>query len=168
MSAGTAPGRRAAAGEPTLRSYAAGDHDVVVDLLTRSEPWSRLGYDAATWDAVLALPLRGRESHVIERGGRAAGIALVKPRFLAGDYLEVLAVPEADRGQGLGGRLLAHVEDVAFARGRNVFVCVSDFNTRARAFYARHGYVEVGPLDDLLVRGSAEILLRKTAGPVRA
>ncbi len=55
-----------------------------------------------------------------------------------------------------------------FGRGRNLFVCVSDFNDGARRFYARQGYAHVGTLPDLIVRGSAELLLRKTAGPIRA
>jgi ribosomal protein S18 acetylase RimI-like enzyme len=62
---------------------------------------------------------------------------------------------------------LAQVESLAFARGKNLFACVSDFNTGARRFYRRQGFVEVGPLPDLLVSGSAEILLRKTTGPVK-
>ena len=41
-------------------------------------------------------------------------------------------------------------------------VCVSDFNHAARRFYARSGYQQVGTLGDLLVAGSAELLLRKT------
>ena len=150
-----------------VRSYGTGDRDPIVALLVGSEPWIRLGYDTRTWESILSLPLRGRESHVMERGGKPVGIALVKPRFLAGDYLEVLAVREDERGRGIGGRLLDHVEETAFDRGRNLFVCVSDFNPRARAFYARHGYVEIGPIPDLLVRGSAEILMRKTTGPAR-
>jgi ribosomal protein S18 acetylase RimI-like enzyme len=44
---------------------------------------------------------------------------------------------------------------------------VSDFNTQARAFYQKLGYQEIGPLPNLLIPGSAEILLRKTTGPAR-
>ena len=151
-----------------VRSYGTGDREPIVAMLAASDPWRRLGYDAETWESVLALPLRGRESHVVERAGRPVALALVKPRFLAGDYLEVLAVHEDERGHGIGSRLLAHLEEIAFARGRNVFVCVADFNSRARSFYERHGYREIGPIPDLLSAGSAEILLRKTTGPARA
>lgn len=37
-------------------------------------------------------------------------------------------------------------------------------NPRA-AFYARHGYLEIGRLPDLLVAGRDEILMRKTTSP---
>jgi ribosomal protein S18 acetylase RimI-like enzyme len=72
------------------------------------------------------------------------------------------------RGKGLGKRLLTRVESAAFSREKNLFACVSDFNAQARHFYEKQGYQEVGPLPNLLIPGSAEILLRKTIGPVRA
>ena len=104
---------------------------------------------------------------ILVQDGHVSGIALVRPKFLFGDYLELLAVAPTLIGQGLGRLLLAQVESLAFARGKNLFACVSDFNTGARKFYRRHGFVEIGPLPDLLVPGSAEILLRKTIGPVQ-
>src|SRR5262245_50479079 len=116
---------------------------------------------------LLAPPLQGREAWVATVETEVCGLAVVRSPFRAGDYLELFAVAEAARGRGVGATLLRHVEAVAFARARNLFVCVSDFNDRARRFYARHGYAHVGALPDLLVRGSAELLLRKTAGPVR-
>src|SRR5262245_2625589 len=151
----------------TVRPFAAADRGAVIAMLVGSEPWTRLGYTAADWERTLATPLVGREGFVLETGARVAGLALVRPRFLVGDYLGLFVVDAAVRGQGLGAALLEHVERVAFGRGQNLFVCVSDFNAAARRFYARQGYSEVGPLPDLLIRGSAEILLRKSRGPAR-
>ena len=152
---------------PTIRPYRLGDGPAVIGILTDSEPWKTLGYHAADWQPLFApLPV-GREGFVIETGRTVAGIALVAPRVLLGDYLELLAVAPAARGQGLGRQLLARVEEIVFGRVKNLFVCVSDFNEGARRFYASHGYEVIGPLPDLLVRGRAEILMRKTKGPVR-
>jgi ribosomal protein S18 acetylase RimI-like enzyme len=136
-------------------------------MLADSDPWKRLGYSASEWERIFHLPFQGREGFVIEAAGTAAGVALLRPRFLLGDYLELLAVSPKEQGRGLGGTLLAHLEDLVFARVRNLFVCVSDFNQDARRFYARHGYQEIGPIPNLLIPGSAEILLRKTMGPAR-
>jgi ribosomal protein S18 acetylase RimI-like enzyme len=155
-----------AATEVVIRPFAAADRPAVVALLD-CDPWRRLGYTAADWNRLLATPLEGREGLVLVADGGVAGLALVRPRFLAGDYLELFAVAAAARGRGLGAALLAHLESVVFARARNLFVCVSDFNDGARRFYSRHGYVHVGTLPDLLVQGSAELLLRKSTGPVR-
>jgi len=149
-----------------IRPFDAADREAVVTLLD-SDPWRRLGYVAADWIRVLATPLQGREGFVAVSSSAVSGFALVRPRFLAGDYLELFAVSAAARGQGVGAALLRHVESVVFARAPNFFVCVSDFNDGARRFYARHGYAHVATLDDLLVRGSAELLLRKSIGPAR-
>jgi ribosomal-protein-alanine N-acetyltransferase len=143
------------------------DQAAVIALLADSDPWKRLGYATDFWERAFSPLPQGRDSLVLQQGGDVAGIVLVRPKFLFGDYLELLAVAPTLTGQGLGRLLLAHVESLAFARGKNLFACVSDFNTGARRFYRRHGFVEVGPLTDLLVPGSAEILLRKTLGPVK-
>jgi ribosomal protein S18 acetylase RimI-like enzyme len=86
---------------------------------------------------------------------------------LLGDYLELLGVAGEARHQGTGKQLLAHVEAVVFARTKNLFACVSDFNLGARDFYRKQGFQEIGPMPNFLIPGSAEILLRKTAGPAR-
>src|SRR5262245_47868550 len=156
----------AAAADVAIRPFQAADRDAVIGLLD-SDPWRRLGYTAADWTRLLTVPLDGREGWVAVRDATPSAFALVRPRFLAGDYLELFAVTVPARGHGVGAALLAHVETIAFGRARNFFVCVSDFNDGARRFYARQGYEHVGTLPDLLVRGSAELLLRKTVGPVR-
>ena len=155
-----------AAADVVIRAFAADDRPAVIALLD-SDPWRRLGYSAADWNRLLATPLEGREGLVLVADGAVSGLALVRRNFLAGDYLELFAVAAAVRGRGLGAAFLAHLESMVFARARNFFVCVSDFNDGARRFYASHGYAHVGTLPDLLVRGSAELLLRKSAGPVR-
>jgi len=63
--------------------------------------------------------------------------------------------------------MLAQIESLVFGRTKNMFACVSDFNEPARAFYRRQGYQEIGPMPNFLIPGSAELLLRKTAGPAR-
>ena len=151
----------------SIRPYQAGDFAVVVRLLTELEPWKRLGYTASDWTGLLAMPLQGREAFVLEADGHVVGIGVLRLKFLVGDYLELLAVAASAQGQGNGGQLLSHIEGVAFQRAKNLFVCVSDFNQQGRKFYERHGYREVGPIPDLLIQGSGEILMRKTAGPAR-
>jgi ribosomal protein S18 acetylase RimI-like enzyme len=96
-----------------------------------------------------------------------AGVAIVKQKFLLGDYLELLGVAVWARQRGIGGHLLQHIEEQVFTRTKNLFACVSDFNESARAFYKKHGYQEIGPMPNFLIPGSAELLLRKTAGPAR-
>jgi len=144
------------------------DHDAAIALLLDSEPWTRLGYRKVDWDRYFSSSvLQERESFVSEQDGRVTGIAVVRRKFLLGDYLELLGVAKDARRAGIGKALLAHVESLVFGRGKNLFACVSDFNESARAFYKEQGYREIGPIQDLLIQGSSEILVRKTAGPAR-
>ena len=72
------------------------------------------------------------------------GIAIVRRKFLFGDYLELLGIAPSATGTGLGTGS-GHIESLTFARAKNVFACVSDFNEVARAFYRKQGYKEIGP-----------------------
>ena len=151
----------------SIRAMKPEDRASVIALLQNSEPWTRLGYQAGDWDVYFTPTPQGRDSYVAVLDGTVAGIAVVRQKFLLGDYLELFGVAEWTRRKGLGKRLLEHIESVVFARAKNLFACVSDFNTQGRAFYKKHGYQEIGPLPNLLIPGSAEILLRRTMGPAR-
>ena len=153
---------------PTIRAYRPDDGAMVIRMLADSDPWKRLGYTAAHWERLFTPLPPGREGYVIEQDSIVAGLALLRRQFLFGDYLELLAIAPSTQRTGLGCTLLNHLERIVFARSTNLFACVSDFNTSARQFYQRNGYLEVGPLPDLLMPGAAEILIRKTIGPARS
>ena len=150
-----------------VRPMTAEDRAAVIELLTDSDPWKRLGYQISDWDNYFTPLPQGRDSYVADQNGKVAGIAVIRQKFLLGDYVELLGVANWARGKGLGCRLLAHVEQAVFARAKNLFACVSDFNDQARRFYKQRGYQEIGSMSNFLVQGSAEILLRKTIGPAR-
>ena len=153
--------------QPLVRTMIVEDRDAVMALLMDSEPWARLGYARSDWEQYFSPLPQGREAFVMEQDGQVAGIAVVRQKFLLGDYLELFGVAKQARRTGLGKMLLAHVESLVFARAMNLFACVSDFNQSARKFYARQGYQEIGSIPDLIVAGSAEVLLRKTVGPAK-
>ena len=151
-----------------IRSYRPEDRKAIVAMLAESEPWKKLGYGDTDWKKLFDPLPSGREGFVIESEGTVTGFALLRPKFLMGDYLELLVVAPSARSKGLGSALLTHIESVVFARVKNLFACVSDFNADARKFYQHNGYQEIGPMPNFLVPGSSEILLRKTAGPARS
>ncbi|MBL8070309.1 MAG: GNAT family N-acetyltransferase [Nitrospira sp.] len=150
-----------------IRDMRAEDRDPVIEILTGSDPWKRLGFTAVDWNRIFAPLPTGRDTFVLEIEGNVLGIAIVRRKFLFGDYLELLGISPSAIGRGLGSRLLTHVESLTFARANNMFACVSDFNEAARAFYRKQGYKEIGPMPNFLIPGYAEILLRKTTGPAR-
>lgn len=150
-----------------IREMRPEDRDAVVAILTSSDPWKRLGFTAVDWGRIFSpLPV-GRDTFVLEGDGLVLGIAIVRRKFLFGDYLELLGISPTATGRGFGSRLLSHIESLTFARAPNLFACVSDFNDGARAFYRKQGYKEIGPMPNFLIPGYAEILLRKTSGPAK-
>lgn len=135
-------------------------------LVLASEPWITLGYGEA--EAASIANASAADNLIVARAGeRIVGFALSSSGMLLGEYLKILAVESDRRAAGVGRRLMEELERRAFARWPNVYLCVSDFNTGARAFYRRIGYDEVGALRDLLLPGKGEILMRKTVGAWR-
>jgi ribosomal protein S18 acetylase RimI-like enzyme len=132
-------------------------------IMGASDPWLSLGRTAAhccevLFDARYEVFVAANR----EAGGRPQGIAVVDPKGLAGaPYLKAIAVDPEARSRGIGTALLAHVERELGVPGRNMFLCVSSFNGRARALYERLGYAMVGELTDFLVPGASELILRK-------
>jgi ribosomal-protein-alanine N-acetyltransferase len=111
-----------------IRDMRAEDRDPVIEILTGSDPWKRLGFTAVDWNRIFAPLPAGRDTFVLEIEGNVLGIAIVRRKFLFGDYLELLGISPSAVGRGLGSRLLTHVESLTFARANNMFACVSDFN----------------------------------------
>jgi ribosomal protein S18 acetylase RimI-like enzyme len=63
-------------------------------------------------------------------------------------YIELLAIPEQTRGQGVGSRLIRMAEDVARERSC-AGIWLDTFDFQAPSFYERHGFTEFGRLNDV-------------------
>jgi ribosomal-protein-alanine N-acetyltransferase len=130
-----------------------------------SEPWVTLG---TGYERSLALfGNESRERYLAQVAGEPAGFVVISMQGAFVGYVQLLGVAEKFRGQGVGRALIAFAEERIFRETPNVFICVSDFNAQARAFYARLGYETVGELKNFIVAGHSEFLLRKTIGPIR-
>jgi ribosomal protein S18 acetylase RimI-like enzyme len=132
------------------------------DWIVGIEPWKGLSYRAAPLGRYLArLAGAGDVWIARRRGGAPAGIIVATDGFLLGGFIALLAVRPEASGQGLGGRLVAHVEARVFARRRWLFVSCDAGNRAALRFYRRQGFARVGRLPDLVRPGRIELLLRK-------
>ena len=127
--------------------------------MASTEPWITLGRDGAACEAALRRP--GSELFIARRGNERLGFILLTANGLAGSpYVAAIAVDQGTRGHGVGTQLLAFAER-RYPEARNIFLCVSDFNPRARMLYERRGYEPAGVLEDYVVEGHAELLMRK-------
>lgn len=141
-----------------------GEAHAAATIMATSEPWITLG---RTFDRCLAtLHDEALERYVAVDNGDVVGFVLLTMRGAFPGYIKSIAVRDDQRSRGVGARLMTFAEERIFRDSPNVFICVSSFNARAKAFYERLGYEVVGPLRDFIVRGSDEILLRKTIGPL--
>jgi len=71
-----------------------------------------------------------------------AGDPIATGRLLPDGHIGRMAVLQAWRGRGIGGRILAKLMDAARARGDREIVLSAQVH--AMAFYRAHGFVEEG------------------------
>ncbi len=133
-------------------------------IMSTSEPWLTLQRSYSASLAIITDP--DRETYVVHENGEVVGFVTLTMHGGFVGYVQSVAVREDRRGRGIGQRLIAFAEDRIFRDSPNVFLCVSSFNTRARALYERRGYRIVGELTDYIVQGHSEIIMRKTIGSV--
>jgi GNAT superfamily N-acetyltransferase len=142
-----------------IRALRAGDIPACASLVATTPLWQRYRYDARRCARDLTEALERRDLlRVAVSGKSVVGLAWVLPRGGFGriPYLKLLAVGEGARSQGVGAALLR-----AIHRGGDLILLVSDFNRRARRFYAAQGYERVGAIRGLVLPETTEILLFK-------
>lgn len=140
------------------------DKRAAAGLMAASDPWRKLGLTRAHCLKTLEVPFR--ETYIARTGGRIAGLVTITMYGTFKGYIQSLFVAEDFRGEGLGEELMAFAEKKIFASSPNVFLCVSSFNKGAIRFYRRLGYLKTGLLKDFVRKGSDELLMRKTRGPL--
>lgn len=141
------------------------DAAICAEMMAATDPWQRLGRDRAA--CFSAITDATRQVFVARIADAVVGFIILN---LAGSfvgYIQTVCIAPSHRDQGLGSRLLGFAEDYIFQRTPNVFICVSSFNPDAQRLYERLGYSVVGELDDYIIPGASEILLRKSIGPLQ-
>lgn len=146
------------------RLVSTNDKRAAAELMAASDPWRELGLTRAHCLKSLGVPFR--ETYALRTCGDIAGLVTITMYGTFKGYIQSLFVAESFRGEGLGEKLMAFAEKKIFARSPNVFLCVSSFNKGAIRFYRRLGYRKAGLLEDFVKKGSDELLMRKTTGPL--
>ncbi|MEA2166149.1 MAG: [ribosomal protein S18]-alanine N-acetyltransferase [Thermoanaerobaculia bacterium] len=137
---------------------------VCAEMMALSDPWLHFG---RTFEQCLARVTNpSGEVWVARSNGVPQGFIILILQGAFVGYIQIVCVAAGARGIGLGSRLVAFAEERIFRDFPNVFLCVSSYNPRARALYERLGYKLIGELDDYLMRGESEFLMRKSVGPL--
>lgn len=129
--------------------------------LAAIDPWARVGRTASAMQSFLAQVETGAKRYQIGYDGQLAGTLVVRDPWLHGPYLHLIGLLPPYPGKGIGGLVLQWFENEARGRYRNLWLCVSDFNTNARRLYERQGYTLAANLDGLVFDGMSECLMRK-------
>ena len=120
-------------------------------MMCATDPWLLLGrgFD----DCLRVVTDATCETYVARQDGAVRGFIILNMRGAFVGYIRSICVAADARGSGLGSQLVAFAEERIFRQSPNVFLCVTSFNTRARALYERLGYEAVGELRDYIVEG---------------
>ncbi len=133
--------------------------------LAAIDPWARVIRTSEPMTNFLAATEAGATRYAIHIGDDLAGTLVVRNPWLHGPYLHLIGLLPAFHGRGVGSAALTWLESEARGRYRNLWLCVSEFNSDARRLYERQGYVLAGRLDDLVFDGNSELLMRKRLIP---
>lgn len=149
-----------------IRPAEPSDYVELAEMMAASDPWMKLGIDYEELLSIVSDTCR--EVYVAQMDDVLLGLVIVEMQGAFTGYIKSICVSTKYRGKGVGALLMAYVEQLIFKKKPNVFLCVSGFNHGAQRFYETLGYKVVGVLDDYLVKGESEILMRKTIAPINA
>ncbi len=137
------------------------EHEWAAALMTGSDPWIRLGTTREQ-----CLKACRHPEHVVFIAHdelQPLGVIILHPHGLAGSpYIKSVCVAAHARSQGIGAALVEFAEKYFRTEARHIFLCVSSFNDKAKIFYERIGYQQVGELREYLIPGESELLMHKT------
>lgn len=125
------------------------------------DPWASYQISPARLADFFDASEEGCSRRAIRVDGELAGVVVVRSPWLHGPYLQFLGLRAGWQGHGLGAAVLAWMADEAPAGTRNLWLCVSAINVRARAFYEAHGYRLAASLEGLAADHMDELLLRR-------
>lgn len=153
-------------GSLTIRKIKSLDKADVVRLMKDSEPWKTLGHTSKDFGKIA----RGARTKIVFGAfykNKLVGFAIYIPAWLGGAYLNILVVDPSQRGLGVGSALMQHSISSFMRKYKNIYLCVSHFNPKAKKFYESLGFRKIGVIDNFFLKDHHEILMRLTRGPIR-
>jgi [ribosomal protein S18]-alanine N-acetyltransferase len=131
-------------------------------MMAETDPWITLGMNYEQCFGAFEGPCK--EVYIIEYENKIAGFVILQVCGTFSGYIQTICIGEPWRGKGFGRKLLEFCEERILRFSPNIFICVSSFNKRAAKLYYDFGFRLVGELENFVVAGFNELLLRKTYG----
>jgi ribosomal protein S18 acetylase RimI-like enzyme len=129
------------------------------------DPWKHLGYTEEDLLSCYQSTAADGQQFIILVDGDVAGIVCLQHPWLRGVYIKHLVILPPFQGQGIGALALQHIEHHYAGETNNIWLLVSAFNQAGQGFYQRMGFSRVAVIDDLIIEGEDEILMRKRTTP---
>ena len=141
-----------------------GEAEVCAHMMAASQPWITLrrGYEAS----LAILTDASREVYLALVEDEIVGFTILNMHGAFVGYIQSICIAPQWRNRGIGSQLAAFAEARIFRETPNAFICVYSFNPGALRLYERLGYQVVGELQEYIIPGHSEFLLRKTTGPL--
>jgi ribosomal protein S18 acetylase RimI-like enzyme len=111
----------------------------------------------------------GHRAFAWEEGGRVLGYVYHAPAAMTDRtwYLYWIAVSPQTQGRGLGGKLLAFVEDDVRAQAGRLLLIETSSTPHyepTRRFYLKHGYTQAAHIPDFYTDGDGLVVFSKRLG----
>ena len=133
-------------------------------MMSSLEPWVTLKRDYTSSLKILTDPTR--EVYLALAGDEIAGFTILIMQGALVGYIQSICVAPDWRNKGIGSQLMEFAENRIFIESPNAFIMVSSFNPDAKRLYNRLGYETIGELEDFIIPGHSEYLLRKSIAPL--
>lgn len=130
--------------------------------LASIDPWKTLGSTREEFEQGFQSQTNSTNTYAVIFEDNPVGVISVRYPWLLGPYLGFLGIIPQAQGKGIGKTLMNWLAETAHKHSaRNIFICVSEFNHDAQAFYRACGYEKVANLEGLILDEYDEFLMRK-------
>ncbi len=136
--------------------------DSMASIMCSTDPWITL--KRTHNDCLQSLRGVGKEVYTIFLDNEVVGVVVLQTLGSFRIYLQSICIAEKARSKGLGNKVLDFFEERIFSESPNFFLCVSKFNQRAQKLYYSRGFKLIGEIEDFVIEGQSELLLRKSIG----
>jgi [ribosomal protein S18]-alanine N-acetyltransferase len=146
--------------KPEITPATPEEREWAANLLFNTDPWVTLGIPLERCRMNCNNP--DFQVYIPHIESKPCGVLILDKRGVLGcPYIKSIAIAKEFRSMKIGDSLMEFAENLYRGESKYMFLCVSSFNTRARAFYERRGYNAVGEIKDFVVEGKSEILMHK-------